>query len=409
MDPVAHPTVLLAPATARYDAFLGGLEQMVNVDCGSWNVAGVNAVADLCAARMVDIGMAVERLAPPTGSGQAAVGDLLMGRLAGAVPPERGGRRLLLLGHMDTVFDDGEAAERPFRTEGGRGYGPGVTDDKAGILAGLAALDVLVCDLGFDRFAEIVFVCSPDEEIGSPSSRPVLHTLARDADIALCLECARANGDLVSSRKGVVDLVVDIRGRAAHAGIEPERGINAAREAAAKTLALSALNDRWPGVTVNVGVIRAGSRPNIVCPRARLEVDLRGTTRAAFAEALAAVEEITATATVPGATAVLRRLAEHEPWERDAATAELVETARSVGARLGIDIRDAATGGAGDANTVAAVGVATLDGLGPVGGDDHAPTEWLALESIAPRVALLAGVVARVGSGGPAGVRARSG
>ena len=186
---------------------------------------------------------------------------------------------LLCIGHMDTVFDPGTAAERPFAIQGGIATGPGVTDMKSGLLAGLYAIAAVREVLGGVPLARLVFVANPDEEIGSPASTPHIRRLARDADACLVLECARANGDIVSSRKGTLDLVVTVTGRAAHAGVEPEKGRSAILEAARITLDLHALNGRWPGVTVNVGVIDGGTRPNVVAERCSLEVDVRAVTR----------------------------------------------------------------------------------------------------------------------------------
>jgi glutamate carboxypeptidase len=224
--------------------------------------------------------------------------------------------------------------------------------------------------------------------------------IAQDADTALCLECARANGDIVVARKGCVDLVVEIEGRAAHAGIEPEKGINAALDAAQTTVALQALNGRWPGVTVNVGVLRAGTRPNVVAPDARLEVDVRATTLATFDDAVAEVERVAGTPYVDGIRKQVRRVSLHPPMERTPAGDALAATALGLAARLGIATAPCTTGGAADANTTSAMGVPTLDGLGPVGGDDHAPTEWLDLASVVPRVTLLAALVLELSAPG---------
>ena len=167
-------------------------------------------------------------------------------------------------------------------------------------------------------------------------------------------------------------------------------------------MALQGLNGRWPGVTCNVGVIRAGNRCNVVAERASLEVDLRAATSGGFVEARAAVDEIVATIAVPEARSALRVLHEHRPWERTPAGAALVAEIRATAAGLGFDVGDVATGGAGDANITAAAGLPSVDGLGPIGGDAHGPAEWLDLDSIVPRVSLLAGFLARLGAGKPA-------
>jgi glutamate carboxypeptidase len=374
---------------ARLPRFLAELEALVNIDCGSYTPEGVNQVADHVAAALAGLGAEVERRQHRPADGARQLGDIVVGRMAGDGP------RLLLIGHMDTVFDPGTAAARPYRSGGGRAQGPGVADMKAGLLAGLHALGALH-DAG-GRPA-VTFVANPDEEIGSPFSTPLIRELAPAHDAVLVLECARANGDIVSARKGIADYHLDLVGRAAHAGVEPEKGHSAILEAAHQVVALHALNGRWPTVTVNAGVVRGGTRPNVVAERCELEVDLRAATVDAFDAAAAELERLAASPTVEGVTVSVRRSAGHPPMEKTASSERLVALAIGLAADLGFELKDAATGGASDANTTAALGVPTLDGLGPIGGDDHSADEWLDLGSVAPRTTLLAGLVDRIGS-----------
>jgi glutamate carboxypeptidase len=375
-------TTLADAVSASHDRYLGELEHLVNLDCGSYTRDGVNRVADFCADAFALLGASVERI------GHERLGDLVIGRLEGDGP------RLLLIGHMDTVFEAGTAAERPFRVKGTRAFGPGVTDMKAGLLAGFHAMGALQAA---GARPSVTYVCNPDEEIGAPVSSAHIRALVPQHDAAFVLECARANGDIVSARKGVADFHISIGGRAAHAGVEPEKGRSAIVEAAHKVLALHALNGRWPSVTVNAGVIDGGTRPNVVAERCLVKVDVRGATAAEFETAGAAVREIAASATVAGTSADVQRVSGHAPMEKSAATARLVTLAQAVAGELGFAIGDAATGGASDANTTSGMGLPTLDGLGPVGGDDHSVDEWLDLASVVPRVTLLAGLMARAG------------
>ena len=257
------------------------------------------------------------------------LGDLVVGRIPGSGP------RLLLIGHMDTVFEPGTAAARPFRVEGDRGMGPGVSDMKGGLLAGLAALSALA-ELG--HRPAVTFVANPDEEIGSPVSGPVIRSLAADHDAALVLECARANGDIVSARKGIAEMAVTIHGRAAHAGIEPEKGRSAILAAARMVEALHALNGRWPTVTCNVGVIGGGTRPNVVPETCRLEVDLRAANASEFAEAEEAVDRIVAEPALADTVAEHHVVASHQPMEKSPASARLVELAQAVAAEIGFTV-----------------------------------------------------------------------
>jgi len=224
----------------------------------------------------------------------------------------------------------------------------------------------------------------------------VIKAEAANADVALVLEGARENGDVVSARKGVSDYRIEVVGRAAHAGVEPERGRSAVLEAAHKTIALQALNDRWPGVTVNVGVVQGGTRPNVVAERCTIHVDVRSPHEDTLALAEAEVERVANDHQVSDVAVNVSGGKWHRPMEKREGGAKLVAIAIEVARELGFDLSDAATGGASDANTTSAASVPTLDGLGPVGGDDHGPKEWLDLTSVATRVALLAGLIARL-------------
>ena len=374
-------------AQDRYPEFLETLETMVNVDCGSYTPDGVNRIADLCEQRFRDHGWEVERR-PDDAEGR--LGDLVIGALRGS-----GGANVLLVGHMDTVFDEGTVAERPFSVDGDIARGPGVSDMKAGLLAGFFATHVLQ-DVGFDAFGTIRYVCNPDEEIGSPFSGPVIRELAPAHDAALVLEGARANGDIVSSRKGITDFTIVIEGRAAHAGVEPEKGRNAILQAAHTIQDLQALNGRWPGVTCNVGVVHGGTRSNVVAERCELQLDLRSPELATLEEAEAEVARICADIVVPDVTITLDQHGWHRPMEKGEGGARLVDIAVGAASELGFSLRDAATGGASDANTTSSAGTPTIDGLGPVGGDDHGPAEWVDLSTIVPRTALLAAIISRV-------------
>jgi glutamate carboxypeptidase len=380
------PAALRRIVEAREPRFLSELERLVNIDCGSYTRDGVNQVADFVTDALRELDAEVERVGHEPADGGHPLGDLVIGRLMGDGP------RVLLIGHMDTVFDAGTAAERPYRSLDGRATGPGVTDMKAGLLAGLHAIAALH-EAGVRP--AITFVANPDEEIGSPFSTPVIRALAPEHDAVLVLECARANGDIVSARKGIADYVVSIAGRAAHAGVEPEKGRSAILEAAHQVLALHALNGRWPTVTVNAGVIRGGTRPNVVPERCELEVDLRAATVEEFDAAAAEVERLAGAPAVEGVSVSVRRTAGHPPMEKTDASARLVALAVGIAGELGFALRDAATGGASDANTTAALGIPTIDGMGPVGGDDHSVDEWLDLSSVVPRTALLAALIAR--------------
>lgn len=369
-------------------AYLADLEQLVNIDCGSYTRAGVDEVGAWTGKFLEALGATVEHRPDPTGRYGSTVVATFDGRA--------GAPRVLLIGHMDTVFDPGTAAARPFRIEDGVAYGPGVTDMKSGLLAGLYAIKALVGELGGVPFERLTFIANPDEEVGSPSSTAHIREIAPTVDACFVLECARANGDIVSARKGILDTRIVIEGRAAHAGVEPEKGRSAILEASRIVRDLHALNGRWPGVTVNVGVIAGGTRPNVVPERCHLEVDMRSITSEGLDAVDAAVREVVAETEVPDTIASVDVMAGWRPMEKLARSGRLVEHAQAVAGRLGFEVHDTSTGGASDANTTSGMGVPSLDGLGPIGGNDHAPSEYLDVDSIVPRTTLLAGLLLAV-------------
>jgi glutamate carboxypeptidase len=378
-------------------AYLTDLERLVNTDCGSYTRDGVDSIGQFVAGFMAAHGATVELRPDPAGRlGSTVIGTWRGGSKAGAGSGATAGPRVLLIGHMDTVFDPGTAAERPFAIKEGIAMGPGVTDMKSGLLAGLYAVKALVAS-GPLPFERLTYIANPDEEIGSPSSTPHIREVAADSDACLVLECARANGDIVSSRKGILDARVTIHGRAAHAGVEPEKGRSAVLAAADLVTRLHALNGRWDGVTVNVGVIAGGTRPNVVAERCSFEVDVRAVRRSDLEAAEAEIRSLFDALAVPDTTAELEPMARWWPMEKLERSGRLVEHAQSLARRLGFEVRDAATGGASDANTTSGMGVPSIDGLGPIGGMDHSPAEYLEVASVVPRTTLLAGLLLAIG------------
>lgn len=384
---------ITASVSASLPAYLDDLRRLVDVDCGSYTPAGVDHVGAWTAAALEGLGATIETRPDPAGRLGATVVATFEGTL-GAGP------RILLIGHMDTVFEEGTAAARPFAITDGIATGPGVTDMKGGLLAGIYALAALrelgggsVRALPFER---IVFIANPDEEIGSPTSTQHIREVAATSDLCFVLECARANGDFVSARKGMADLRVEIHGRAAHAGVEPDKGRSAVLAGARLVEAVHALNGRWPDVTTNTGVFKAGTRPNIVPDIASLEIDVRAPTATDLDAVIAAVHDLAASPAVPDVSMHVETIAGWRPMEKLERSARLVDHAIALAARLGFATTDSSTGGASDANTTSGMGVPTLDGLGPVGGRDHSPDEYLEIDSIVPRTALFAALLLTV-------------
>jgi glutamate carboxypeptidase len=370
--------------TASHAAFLSDLATLVNVDCGTHNKAGVDYVGEWISARCAAWDWEVERFPLPE------YGDCLVARLLGD-----GAGHILLMGHMDTVYPDGTAVARPMRFEGPKIIGPGICDMKGGLLVGMYALRALQA-ANFRDFAEIAFFFNSDEEIGSPGSRPIYQPIARGRDSALVLESARANGDIVSARKGSGEFNLRVTGKAAHAGVEPEKGANAVVELAHQIIALQELNELTPGATVNPGVIGGGTVSNVIPAEAWVSLDIRATDPDGAEAIIQALTSLSARTTLPGTRAEITGTFSYPPMARTPAVLLLAELARDSARELGFEINDVATGGASDANVLASLGVPVLDGLGPIGGLDHSPDEYIEADSFAPRAALVAGLIQRI-------------
>jgi len=371
---------IVAFLEARLPAYIEELRELVNTDSGSYDKMGVDAVVGWLEQRLTLLGCEVKRYHQPK------FGDDLLATMGG-----RGKGHILLLGHSDTVFPAGTAAERPMTIEGDRILGPGTCDMKAGLLTGVYALETLR-EIGFDDYGSISYLCVSDEEIGGDRhSIPLIRSEARRADVVLTLEAARENGDIVSARKGMCWYVVEAFGQSAHAGVEPEKGRNAIVAMAHQIIALSKLNGLRPGMTVNTGCAEGGMAPNIVPDYARIRVDVRALSRDdmrafedTFREQLAKTES-------PGVKIAFGTEEDsyNPPMERTPAVVRLEQLAQETARELGFDLKGAITGGCSDACFAAAEGTPVLDGLGPIGGLDHSPHEYLKLSSIVPRTALL--------------------
>jgi glutamate carboxypeptidase len=308
----------------------------------------------------------------------------------------------LVLCHYDTVWPEGTAARRPFHVDGDWALGPGVLDMKASIVLVAHALRALEAHgMGPSRGVRVLITA--DEEIGNPTSTNLIVELARRASCALVMEPPLADGRLKTSRKGYGRLRVSAEGRAAHAGIEPEHGVNAAVEAAHVARVADALNDPDAGTSVTVGVLRAGEYSNVVPASGEVEIDVRAVSDAEMKRVLRTFRSLQPT--VPGARLHLHVDVLRLPMPRVPQTGALVEVARRVGAGLGMEIREGHTGGVSEGNLTQAAGAPTLDGLGVVGIGPHTPDERILLSSLFERTALLAGMLIELGSVAPTEAR----
>jgi glutamate carboxypeptidase len=305
------------------------------------------------------------------------------------------GRPLLLIGHFDTVWPVGQLARMPVRQVDGRLHGPGVLDMKAGLAVALAAMKVLTTVPESAR-PPVTLLATSDEEVGSATSRKIIETMARASAAALVLEPALPGGAVKTARKGVGEFDVRAHGVAAHAGADPSAGASAVHELARQVAAMTALADPDAGLTVNVGVIEGGTRSNVVAEEARALVDVRVSRVADGPRIESALQALRSSD--PRVRLEVRGGVNRPPMERGPGVAKLFELARDVARAWGEDLAEGATGGASDGNFTAALGVPTLDGLGGVGDGPHALHEYVLLDFLPKRVALLAGLLARAGA-----------
>jgi glutamate carboxypeptidase len=302
---------------------------------------------------------------------------------------------ILLMGHMDTVFKAGTAAERPFTIAGGKAHGPGVADMKAGLLYIYYALSSLQAEGCLEDTAVCVALNS-DEEISSKISRPWLEELSRKSRYALVLEPARANGNLVNTRKGIGRYTIDITGVASHAGVDHEKGRSAISELAHWIHFLHSQTNYEIGTTVNVGMVSGGSAANVVAEQAKAEVDIRICTLEEAARLDRLIRDFAAQPRTAGVSTQVSGGVTRPPMVPSADTLALCSVVEEIAADLGITLGWTATGGGSDGSFAAALGVTTIDGLGPMGGSAHSSNEYLVVDSIEPRFQLLSAVIQHI-------------
>lgn len=375
----------LSYTESRKDQWLAWLEAIVNIDSGSRDVDGLVLMHDFLKKRWETLGFQMETIKTETGP------QLISRRTSNKADAPT----LLIIGHTDTVFDRGTVAKRPFTIHDGRAYGPGVADMKGGLIAMLGVIETLKANDLLDHL-NLIVVNNCDEEIGSICSRSQIEALAEDADWAFVFEPGRANGDIVLARKGGQAWTLDIQGSAAHAGVNPQDGASAIEAMSRKVLALHELNDYENGISVNVGVIHGGTRSNVVAEYTTAEIDARVPTLEADKRIKKAIEAIASTVEVQGTSSTLKFLNGRGPMEANSWNQSIFEMMKATAKDLGFDLGWQATGGGSDGNFTAAKGVPTMDGLGPVGGGYHSDEEYLEVDTLPLRVAMVASVIVQL-------------
>jgi glutamate carboxypeptidase len=382
--PESHPVrKFLEILTPRLPEMVSTLRNFVLAESPSLEKAAADRCCRVIATEWRKRGARVERLA------QKQRGDIV--RVTWWPQKSRPQGQLLVLGHYDTVYARGTLAKMPFRITAGKAYGPGIFDMKAGLVQALFALEALQRS-GEPLRKRVVFLCTSDEEIGSDSSRKIIEAEARRSDAVFVLEPAFGpRGLLKTSRKGVGEAEIIAHGRASHAGLAPQEGINAVDELVRQLTRLHAWSDLRRGTTINACVIEGGTRSNVIPERARVVLDLRALRIADMRRTerrLHALRPI-----LPGARLEILGGFNRAPLERKMSAA-LFARAKSLAAQMGFSLGECTAGGGSDGNLTAALGIPTLDGLGAVGDGAHSSHEHIVVNAMPARAALLAGLLA---------------
>ncbi|MCG8538318.1 MAG: M20 family metallopeptidase [Clostridia bacterium] len=358
--------------------YLKELEYLVNIDSGSRNPRGISKVADFFIKKYLDIGYSVK-----THEINEEIGPCLEIENCSSERYD-----ILLLGHMDTVFEIGTAKERPFTIIDNRAYGPGVIDMKSGLLSMYYALkEIYEKELG--KNLSIKIILNSDEEIGSRGSLGIISRAAVKSNVVFVLEPARANGALVLQRKGLGAYDIKFHGIAAHAGVEPQKGASAITEMGRWIVELNILNNYKAGTTVNVGIASGGTARNVVAEEAKIQVDLRFKEIAEMNGIDKAIEDLISNPIIKGVKVDVNKLGMRPPMNPMDTTMKIWSIIKEIGHELGIELDWVATGGGSDANITASLGVPSIDGLGPIGGGAHGQSEYLEIDSIQPRLEVL--------------------
>jgi glutamate carboxypeptidase len=365
------------------------LKEIVNIDSGTGDVAGGAKVEAVLAARLTQLGAEV-RTEPAEGPG---LPDNLVAVFHGS-----GKGRILIIAHVDTVFGPGTAAARPFSMDKDRAHGPGVGDEKAGVVNAFTALKILH-DVGFKNFATITFLLDDSEERGSPGSTKLIKRLAREHDVEFNMEPGDPPDALTVWRKGSANIHIQVKGRAAHAGMAPQDGRNAAVELIHQ---LRALQGAFPisgtGTTVNLTVLHSGERANIIPDVAEAILNVRYRKPEEFAAVLAKVEAGARTTEVPDTSVSVTHDPAFPPLTENAQIDALAARARAIYAEIGKTVEQSGNGGASESALAMSEGTPALDGLGFVGGDFHTDHEWIDLNSITPRLYLFTRLLMETGA-----------
>jgi glutamate carboxypeptidase len=361
------------------------LELLVNTDSGTYDKDGVDAVGEIIKGKFEELGMYV-KVHP-----EQKLGNHLEIKATKESKPE-----IMIIAHMDTVFNKEEAKKRPFKIIGDKAFGPGVNDEKASHVQVLYALMALK-ESGSNAYKNVHILFNSDEEIGSPASKPLIKQIAENKQYSLVVECSRPNGGIVTERKGVGIFSLNVKGKSAHAGVEPERGKSAIEEISHKILKLQQLNNYDEGISVNVGLVQGGTSTNTIPSTATAEIDVRFKKEEHAAEIVRKITEISHEEYVSGTTTQLKGEINRPPMKKTSETEYLINVIHEAAGELGMSIREVSSGGGSDASFTAIEKIPTVDGMGPMGEFSHSEKdEYTDLKTFPKLTALLASTIEKL-------------
>ena len=354
-------------------------EQVVDIDSGTGDVDGGRKVAAILGARLKALGAAVET----TPAEEAGLPENTVATFTGT-----GKARILIIGHIDTVFGPGTVAHWPFKVDGDTLHGPGVGDEKGGVVEAVMALGLLH-DQGFKDYGRITFLIETSEERGSPGTKALIERLVKENDVELNMEPGDPPDAVTVWRKGSTTFHILVKGRAAHAGVAPQDGRNAAVELIHQLKTVEAMPHSGDGLTANLTILKAGARDNIIPEDAEAHVNVRTRVAGDLAKVEAELKAAAQHTEVPDTTVTVTRDFAYPPLERNPATDALAARATAIYGEIGHTLGASGNGGGSESALAAAAGTPALDGLGPVGGGFHSDKEYVDLTTVTPRLYML--------------------
>jgi glutamate carboxypeptidase len=383
-----HPNAkVLAAAKGCEQSGRALLERLVAIDSGTGDVEGVNAVGAIYSTELKALGTDVKSVAPAA----PAFGNNVVASLKGT-----GKGRIVLMAHMDTVFNHGDVAKRMPHWEGQHYIGPGAGDDKAGGVTAVCAITALKA-IGYSDFARIDVLLNSNEETGSVGTRDLIRSLAMDADLVINLERGVPTDQILAARKGSATLTAQFTGRAAHSGLEPEKGRNAVIEAARFALALEKLSDPQKRTTVTVDILNGGDKTNVVPAHAELKADVRAFTSEELDRVEQAAAKLAANPSIDGVTITTSLQRTFPPWPHTEHADRVIERVNRLYAEIGHKVTPTEVGSSADVSYAAQTGTPSVDGFGIEGAGAHSVDDYADMGTLVPRVYLLTRLLMDVG------------